>query len=64
MPVINIISSDGRISNFLVDKDEVSIGRSEDNNLVLSDGSVSRHHAKIIKTNKGYGIYDYRRLGA
>jgi len=58
MPVINIISSDGRISNFLVDKDEVSIGRSEDNNLVLSDGSVSRHHAKIIKTNKGYVISD------
>ena len=58
MPVINIISSDGRISNFLVDKDEVSIGRSEDNDLVLSDGSVSRHHAKIIKTNKGYVISD------
>ena len=58
MPVINIISSDGRISNFLVDKDEVSIGRSEDNDLVLSDGSVSRHHAKILKTNKGYVISD------
>jgi adenylate cyclase len=58
MPVINIISSDGRISNFLVEKDEVSIGRSEDNDLVLSDGSVSRHHAKIIKTNKGYAISD------
>ena len=58
MPVINIISSDGRISNFVVDKDEVSIGRSEDNDLVLSDGSVSRQHAKIIKTNKGYVIND------
>ena len=58
MPVINIHSSDGRISNFLIDKDEVTIGRSENNDIVLSDGSVSRHHAKIVKNNKAYFLSD------
>ena len=58
MPVINIIGSDGRVSNFEIDKDEVTIGRSEDNDIVLSDGSVSRHHAKIVKADKGYVIND------
>ena len=58
MPVINIVSSDGRISNFLIDKEEVTIGRSEDNDIVLADGSVSRHHAKIVKTNRDYFLSD------
>jgi len=58
MSVINIISSDGRISNFLIDKDEITIGRGEENDLVLSDSSVSRYHAKIIKAQKGFIIND------
>ncbi|MGD8536972.1 MAG: adenylate/guanylate cyclase domain-containing protein [Candidatus Aminicenantes bacterium] len=58
MSIINIIGSDGRVSNFLIDKDEITIGRGEDNDLVLSDGSVSRHHAKIIKDQKNYTISD------
>ncbi len=58
MPVINIVSSDGRLSNFLIDKEEVTIGRSENNDIVLSDGSVSRHHAKIVKTDQAYFLSD------
>ena len=53
MPNINIISSDGRISNFPILKDVTNIGRSEDNDIVLTDHSVSRNHARIIKTKKG-----------
>jgi adenylate cyclase len=60
MPSLNIIGSDGRISTFLIDEDkeEISIGRSEKNDLVLTDSSVSRYHAKIVKTEKGYVIND------
>jgi adenylate cyclase len=60
MPSLNIIGSDGRVSTFLIDKDkeEITIGRSEKNDLVLADSSVSRYHAKIVKTEKGYAIND------
>ena len=60
MPSLNIIGSDGRISTFLIDEDkeEITIGRSEKNDLVLTDSSVSRYHAKIVKAEKGYVIND------
>jgi hypothetical protein len=36
-----------------------SIGRHEDNDIVLSDPSVSGHHAKIRFEDDGYFIYDF-----
>jgi hypothetical protein len=36
-----------------------SIGRHEDNDIVLSDSSVSKHHAKIRFEDDGYFIYDF-----
>jgi len=36
-----------------------SIGRREDNDIVLSDPSVSGHHAKIRFEDDGYFIYDF-----
>lgn len=60
MPSLNVIGSDGRVSTFLIDKDkeEITIGRSEKNDLVIADGSVSRYHVKIVKTEKEYVIND------
>ena len=37
---------------------EVSIGRDEENTIVLNHASVSRKHCKIRKTNEGYEIED------
>ncbi len=36
----------------LPEGDEITIGRSEDNDIVVRDPTVSRHHAKIVKTTE------------
>jgi len=36
-----------------------TIGRHEDNDIVLKDSSVSKHHAKIRYEEDGYFIYDF-----
>lgn len=58
MPNIQITDTDGRISNFPILKDIIVIGRSEENDLVLPDQSVSRNHARITKEEKGYVLTD------
>ncbi len=58
MPNIQIIDADGRISNFPILKDVIVIGRSEENDVVLPDQSVSRNHARITKEEKGYILTD------
>ncbi len=58
MPSLNVITIDGRRSNFQIKKKGTTIGRSNDNNLILSDEAVSRHHAKITKTKLGYLLTD------
>jgi len=59
MPGLNVIANDGRRSNFQIEKDKITIGRSNDNNLILSfDKTVSRHHVEIVKTKEGYLLTD------
>jgi adenylate cyclase len=58
MPNIQITSTDGRISNFPVLNDIIVIGRSDENDLVLPDQSVSRNHARINKVKTGYFLTD------
>ena len=58
MPNLNIVKSDGRIQNFSIIKDVITLGRSQDNDVVLPDHSVSRNHARLTKTKKGYLIAD------
>ncbi len=36
----------------------VSVGRSDDNTIVVTDASVSRHHAQLTRTNEGYVLKD------
>jgi len=58
MPNIQIVSTDGRISDFPILEDIIVIGRSEENDVVLPDQSVSRNHARINKTKTGYLLTD------
>jgi SARP family transcriptional regulator, regulator of embCAB operon len=50
--------SDGRVYRLLAMS--TRIGRSPDNNIVLADGKVSRHHAAIIDTGSSFVIADLR----
>jgi adenylate cyclase len=58
MPILDITTYDGKQLSLQVEKETFTIGRSDDNNLILSDKSVSRHHAEIKKTKEGYLLTD------
>jgi len=58
MQNIHIIRDDDQIYDFPTLKDKITIGRSEDNDIVLLNNSVSRNHARITKTEEGYFITD------
>jgi len=58
MPILDITTYDGKQLSLKVEKETFTIGRSNDNNLILSDKSVSRHHAEIKKTKEGYLLTD------
>ena len=45
-------------SRVLVWRDEVQVGRGEDCPIWLSSGTVSRHHATLVRTDDGYVILD------
>ncbi|MBI2891539.1 MAG: sigma 54-dependent Fis family transcriptional regulator [Nitrospirae bacterium] len=42
----------------VVDKDVVRLGTASDNNVVLTDETISRHHAEIRLTPRGYLLLD------
>ncbi len=58
MPSIHIINSDGGSYNYHLIKAETSIGRGKNNDIVLADSTVSRNHAKIIRSEENYLITD------
>ena len=58
MPSLRVTTGDGQIFTYPVVKDKISLGRSKDNDLVLLDNTVSRHHAEIRKSDKGHVIVD------
>ena len=49
-----LISADGR---------DYRIGRSSDNNLILTNPIASRHHAKIIHDGIGFRLVDFSKFG-
>lgn len=59
MPHLKVIHSDGRSFQVSIQKNEITIGRGKDNQVYLSDNTVSRHHAGIIKTREGYLLTDF-----
>jgi adenylate cyclase len=49
---------DGRPQTYTLVKDEVMIGRSSENDIVLNDFSVSRRHARIAREGERWVVYD------
>ena len=53
-----LFESEGRPQVFTLAKDVASIGRANDNDIVLNDFSVSRRHAYLKKESGAWVIYD------
>ena len=58
MPNLYVVTNDGQIFNFLISKDTIRIGRSNDNDLILADNTVSRNHTEIQKRKNEYILAD------
>ena len=58
MPTLYVVTNDGKIFNFPISKNKITIGRGNKNDLVLNDKTVSRYHAEITKLKKGYFLTD------
>jgi hypothetical protein len=43
-----------------INKDSASVGRGPDNDVMINDPSVSKRHAIVLQTPKGYSIEDLR----
>ena len=57
-PSLRIYSPGGEISDFPLSKPKVTIGRSKENDIVLTDLLVSRRHAEIQKVKNNWVIKD------
>ncbi len=53
-----VYEAEGRTQVFTLSKDVASIGRANDNDIVLNDFSVSRRHAYLKKEEGAWVIYD------
>jgi DNA-binding NtrC family response regulator len=53
-------SVDDPSQEWTFDKEEIRLGSMEDNDVVLSDDTVSRYHCKIIQEDTGYVLLDQR----
>jgi pSer/pThr/pTyr-binding forkhead associated (FHA) protein len=58
MPTLHVVTADGRTTSYQLLKQETTIGRGKENDIVLLDHTVSRKHAKITKTGKGHLLTD------
>jgi adenylate cyclase len=58
MPSVRLTTKNSQVRNFPLLRDDTTIGRSDDNDIVLSGSTVSRKHARIEKTNEGYLLTD------
>jgi pSer/pThr/pTyr-binding forkhead associated (FHA) protein len=58
MPEIHLVFSDGRTRKIELSDEELRLGRDSDNDFVLEDEGVSRHHAKIEKKENHFFIVD------
>ena len=43
---------------YLLEDDEIRVGRGSKNDLIIHDNEVSRNHARFIRTTSGYEIHD------
>ncbi|MCC6877485.1 MAG: sigma-54-dependent Fis family transcriptional regulator [Sandaracinaceae bacterium] len=53
-----LVGADGRVEERVFDKDVVTIGAVDDNDLALTDDTVSRNHCRIFREGDQYMIAD------
>jgi adenylate cyclase len=58
MPSVRLITNNSQVRNIPLLQDDTTIGRSDDNDIVLSGSTVSRKHARIERTKEGYLLTD------
>ncbi|MGD8226827.1 MAG: adenylate/guanylate cyclase domain-containing protein [Desulfobacteraceae bacterium] len=58
MPSVRLVNKNGQVRNFPLSEEDTTIGRSDDNDIVLPGSTVSRKHARIEKTKEGYLLSD------
>lgn len=58
MPKIQITTPEGATHDFELNPGSARIGRAEDNDLVVPDGSVSSYHGEITLTDAGIHMQD------
>jgi adenylate cyclase len=56
--MLELVYEDGGVTRRIPVKDGLTLGRSSDNDVVLRDFSVSRHHAKVEIGDGGFRILD------
>ncbi|MFC1851732.1 FHA domain-containing protein [candidate division CSSED10-310 bacterium] len=53
------VESEGQVvDTFIFDKHEISIGRDNDNHIIIDSLTVSSHHARILKIDNKYWLED------
>ncbi|MCB0337727.1 MAG: FHA domain-containing protein [Bdellovibrionales bacterium] len=57
---LDIQMADGTTDFFLLEQDEIIVGRDPESDLALLDGNVSRRHARFYKHNEEYFIEDLK----
>ncbi len=62
MPTLDITTYDGKQLRRKIEKGIFTIGRKDDNDLILSDTSVSRQHAENKKNKRGLFSHRSREL--
>jgi hypothetical protein len=58
MPKIRITTTDGSTLEFELEAERYRLGRAQDNDLVVPDGSVSSYHGEIFVTPTGIDFHD------
>jgi adenylate cyclase len=56
--MVELVFEEGGITHRIPVRDGLTLGRSSDNDVVLRDFSVSRHHARVEDTDAGFRIFD------
>jgi DNA-binding NtrC family response regulator len=51
---------DGTAKDLSFEKEEISLGAMDDNDVVLNDDTASRYHCKIVQEDSGYVLMDLR----
>lgn len=60
VPILEIVEGNDVGMKYDLTGTSVTLGRKEDNQVLINDPNVSRHHARIIQDNKEWRIEDLR----